>query len=141
MLLVDANVLLYAVNADGPNHAIARDWLDRALGGREPVALAWTVLLSFLRVSTRAGVFPRPLDVAEATRVVEGWRAQPPVVPLDPGARHLDLLHGLLHEVGTAGNLVADVHLAALALEHGAEIVSFDRDFGRFHGLRWRLPG
>lgn len=140
MQLVDANVLLYAVNADVPQHEPARGWLDGALGGAEPVGFAWVVLLAFLRLATHSGVFPRPLTLEDAADVVELWLEQPAAVAVHPTARHLGLLRGLLAESGAAANLVNDAHLAALALEHGAEIVSFDRDFGRFAGVRLRVP-
>jgi uncharacterized protein len=138
--LVDANVLLYAVNEDAPHHPAANAWLDGALAGREPVGFAWVVLLAFLRLSTRAGLFTRPLTTEEATGVVELWLAQPAAIVVHPSERHLGLLRGLLTTTGTAANLVGDAHLAALALEQGAEIVSFDRDFERFEGVRRRAP-
>ncbi|MGH3048597.1 MAG: type II toxin-antitoxin system VapC family toxin [Gaiellaceae bacterium] len=140
MQLVDANVLLYAVDPDLPQHEAARGWLGEALAALEPVGFAWVVLLAFLRLSTHAGVFPRPLQVDEATGVVERWLSQPPALVVQPTGRHLALLRGLLAGSGSAANLVNDAHLAALALEHDAEIVSFDRDFARFEGVRWRSP-
>lgn len=140
MRLVDANVLLYAVNEDAVHHSAARRWLDDALNGSEALALPWISLLAFLRLSTRAGVFPRPLPLAEAGSIVEAWLRRPPVITPDPGPRHLAVLAGLLRSAGDAGNLVNDAHLAALAIEHGAVLVSFDRDFGRFEGLRWEVP-
>jgi toxin-antitoxin system PIN domain toxin len=139
--IVDANVLLYAVNTAAPRHAQARAWLDGALAGREPVGFAWTVLLAFLRLTTHPAVFPRPLAVGEATEIVRAWLAQPAAIVVDPTPRHADLLAGLLAEAGTAANLVGDAHLAALALEHDAVVVSFDADFGRFAGLRRETPG
>lgn len=141
MKLVDANVLLYAVNQDAPNHAVARRWLDRALGGAEPVGFTWVVLLAFLRLTTRAGLFPRPLSVDEAIAVLQAWLSRPLAVVVEPTPRHLDILSGILRESGTAANLVTDAHLAAIAVEHGAEICSFDADFSRFRGVRWRPPG
>jgi uncharacterized protein len=138
--LPDANVLLHAVNRSGVEHDAARSWLEASLGGSEPVAFAWVALLAFLRLSTRRGLFPRPLDAAAATAYVEQWLAQPPATVVHPTGRHLDVLRGLLLSAGTAGNLTMDAHLAALALEHGAELWSFDRDYARFEGLRWRLP-
>lgn len=141
MRLVDANVLTYAVNEDAPLHARSRGWLDEALRGTEPIGFAWTVLLAFLRLTTRPGLFPRPLTTDEATGVIEAWLGRPMAVVVEPSPRHLPLLRGLLAGTGTAANLVGDAHLAALALEHGAVICSFDADFSRFEGVRWRRPG
>ena len=141
MLLIDANVLLYAVNERAHEHAVARDWVREALAGGEAVAFAWAVLLAFLRLSTHPAVFGRPLSVAQAAEAVERWLQSPPAVAVEPSRRHLPLLRGLLERAGTAGNLVGDAHLAALALEHGATVVSFDRDFERFEGLSVRRPG
>lgn len=140
MRLVDANVLLHAINAQAREHEAARSWLTAALAGTEVVGLAWAVLLAFLRVSTHPAIFPRPLQADQAAGAVEAWLGSPQAVLVEPTRRHLSLLGGLLRETGTAGNLVGDAHLAALALEHDATVVSFDRDFGRFEGLRWRLP-
>ena len=140
MMIVDANVLIYAVNEDAPHHRVARKWLDAALAGTEPVGLSWTVLLAFLRLTTRPGLFPRPLTVEEAAGVVESWLERSAAVTIEPTTRHLSILRGLLGELGTGANLVGDAHLAALALEHGAEIVSYDADFGRFEGVRSRRP-
>jgi uncharacterized protein len=141
VLVVDANVLLYAVNRRASEHDPTRDWLARALSGQEAVAFAWTVVLAFLRLSTHPAVFPHPLSAAQSTAVVEHWIESPPAVAIEPTRRHLPLLAGLLVQAGTAGNLVGDAHLAALALEHDATIVSFDRDFARFDGLRIVRPG
>jgi uncharacterized protein len=138
--LVDANVLLYAVNEDSPQHERARTWLDEALGGAEAVGFAWIVLLAFLRLSTRADLFPQPLEAGQALEVVEAWLGARAAVVIHPTARHLDVLAGLLEPVGTAANLVNDAHLAALALEHRATVISFDHDFGRFRGVKWREP-
>lgn len=140
MQLVDANVLLYAVNPASPQHAAARSWLDHSLSESEPVGFAWTVLLAFLRLATSAAVFPRPLATADAVGVLRDWLSQPASLVVEPTARHLDVLAGLLAESGTAGNLVADAHLAALAVEHDAALVSFDADFGRYAGVRWQRP-
>lgn len=136
MLVVDANVLLYAVNRDAPQHRACREWLATALGGRTPVAFAWTVLLGFLRVSTRAGIFARPLTPAEAFDLIDAWLAAPASAIVAPAERHAILLRGLLEALGTGGNLTSDAHLAALALEHGGTVVSCDQDFRRFSGVR-----
>ena len=140
MRLVDANVLLYAVNRASTQHDRSRSWLDRALGGREPVGMAWPVLLAFLRLATHQAVFPRPLATDDAIGVVREWLARPAAIVVEPTARHLDVLGGILLDSGTGGNLVSDAHLAALAVEHAATIVTFDTDFGRFRGVRWETP-
>lgn len=141
MLVVDANVLIHAVNEGSREHTTARDWLRQALFGSEAVAFAWTVALAFLRLSTHPAVFPRPLSAGRAVSILETWLEGPPAVTIEPTRRHLALMSGLLQRAGTAGNLVADAHLAALALEHGATIVSFDRDFARFEGVALHRPG
>jgi hypothetical protein len=138
--LVDANVLLHAVNADAPEHTAAAEWLETGLNGTEPIAFGWVPLLAFVRVGTREGIFPSPMTVAEAFDYIEEWLAQRSSVVLNPGRRHGSLLRGLLASAGTAGNLVGDAHVAALALEHDATVVSFDRDFARFAGVSWRYP-
>lgn len=110
------------------------------LSGTETVGLPWVVLLAFVRLSTRATVFAAPLTAAEALDIVDGWLDQPCVTVVHPGRRHPAVLRELLAEVGTAGNLVTDAHLAALAVEHGAELCSCDADFSRFPGVRWLDP-
>ncbi len=141
MVVVDANVLLYAVDTSSSRHEESLRWLERSLAGTEAVGFAWVVLLAFLRLGTSRSVFPHPLTVEEAASQVEAWLGAPAAVVVEPTPRHAALLGGLLGESGTGGNLVTDAHLAALALEHAAEVVSFDRDFARFSGLRHRLPG
>lgn len=140
MKLIDANVLLYAVNEDAPQHPKARAWLEKTLSGSEPVAFEWTVLLAFLRLSTRSAVFPRPLTPAQAIEIVGSWLDQPCAEVVDAAERHLEVLARLLDPLGTAGNLTADAHLAAIALEYGAELCSCDADFARFPKLRWTNP-
>ena len=140
MKLVDANVLLYAVNEDAPHHEEARAWLDDGLSGNEAVGFAWVVVLAFLRLTTRADLFRRALEFEDAAAVVEQWLAAVPAVVVQPTPRHLELLRGLVQATGVAANLINDAHLAALALEYDATIVSYDRDFGRFAGLRHELP-
>jgi uncharacterized protein len=139
--IVDANVLIHAVNEASTQHEAARSWLDQALGGEETVAFAWSVVLAFLRLTTHPAVFAQPLDPARATAIVRAWTEQPTARLIDPTPRHLALLIGLLAEAGTAANLVNDAHLAALAIEHDAALVTFDADFGRFRGLRTERPG
>ncbi len=140
MVLVDANVLLHAINQRAREHNAAAAWMGAALSGGEAMAFAWTVVLAFLRLSTHPAVFPRPLSASQAAEAIEAWLGAPPAIVVEPTRRHLALVRGLLEQAGTAGNLVNDAHLAALALEHGATIVSFDRDFARFEGLALHRP-
>jgi len=137
--IVDANVLLYAVNRQSIEHKAAHRWLTTALSENEVVGLPWVSLLAFVRLSTSRRIFPSPLSPADALTVVESWLAQPAAVTIEPTTRHLSVLRGLLDQAGTAGNLTTDAHIAALAIEHGATVVTFDRDFERF-GIRVHLP-
>lgn len=139
MKVVDANVLLYAVNSSSAHHDSSRRWLDGALSGADTVGLAWVPLLAFVRLSTKVGLFPSPLTPADALRQVTEWLGAPGAVPVGPTPRHADVLTSLLETVGTGGNLVNDGHLAALAVEHRGTVVSYDSDFGRF-GVTWRTP-
>lgn len=140
MKLVDANVLLYAVNEDARYHDRSREWLDAALSGEDTVAFAWIALLAFLRLATKDELFPRPLALDEAMDRVDAWLAAPPAVVVDPTVEHPRLVRDLLRPLDVGGNLVNDAHLGALAIEHRCEIVSFDNDFDRFEGVRWSPP-
>jgi uncharacterized protein len=141
LVVVDANVLLYAVDTASTHHEQSRSWLDSSLEGAEDVGLAWIALLAFIRIGTNTAILPTPMSVDEVTGQVEVWLGAPAAVVAQPTARHAGLLRGLLRDSGTAGNLTTDAHLAALAIEHGADVVSYDRDFARFAGVRHRLPG
>lgn len=134
-MLVDTNVLLYAVDESSPHHEAARVWLEQRLAGTETVAFAWNALLGFVRLVTNPRVFDSPLDVADALDLVDAWLAQPVAAVVAPTARHAAVLRDLLTPLGTAGNLTSDAHLAALAIEHGAQVCSTDRDFARFAGV------
>jgi uncharacterized protein len=138
--LVDANVLLYAVNEDAERHEASRRWLDGALSGRDTVAFAWIALLAFVRLATKEGLFPAPLSLDEAMDRVDAWVAAAPAVVVEPTVAHAGVVRDLLRGVGVGGNLVNDAHLAALAVEHRCTIVSFDHDFDRFHGIRREAP-
>lgn len=140
MNVVDANVLLYAVNTSAEHHEESRSWLDGALNGADTVGFAWVSVLAFVRLSTKVGLFPSPLPVGAALDRVRAWLAQPTAVVLEPTPRHLDVLAGLLGAAGVGGNLVNDAHLAALALEHRARVITYDGDFGRFAGVSWSSP-
>jgi toxin-antitoxin system PIN domain toxin len=138
--LVDANVLLYAVNSSALHHERSRRWLDGALSGDDTVAFAWVALLAFVRLSTKPTLFPAPLTIDQAMDRVDAWLGSGPAVVVEPTAIHASVVRNLLAPVGSGGNLVNDVHLAALALEHRCAIVSFDNDFGRFADVQWEPP-
>lgn len=136
MLLPDVNVLLCAVNVAAPMHVTARRALEAAYASVGGVGLTWIALLGFVRIGTRSGVFARPLTIEAALQVLRTWLSHPAATVLHPGDRHLEILGRLLLGAGTAGNLSTDAHLAAIAIEHGATLLSFDRDFERFAGLQ-----
>lgn len=135
MILVDANLLIYAVNRDAVRHKQARKWLEQALSGPMEIGLAWIVILAFIRVTTRAGILAKPLHYTQALDWVDSWLNRPQVELISPGDRHWPILRNLLGSTGSAGNLTSDAHLAALAIEYGAEIYSADYDFRRFNGV------
>jgi uncharacterized protein len=136
MILPDVNVWLHAVNAGAAQHGTASAALKQAYQAG-PVALCWPALLGFLRLSTRAGILPRPLAVEQALDVMRAWLAHPASVVVQPSNQHAAVLSGLLLGAGRGGPLVSDAHLAALAIEHGATLLSFDADFAGFAGLRF----
>ncbi|HLI55654.1 MAG TPA: TA system VapC family ribonuclease toxin [Actinomycetota bacterium] len=140
MVLVDANVLLYAANTDARQHVRARAWVEPALNGDEPVGFAWVVVLAFLRIATLPAFAPHPLSVPEAFDLVDEWLAASASVVVEPTFRHAAVLRQLLAGCGTGGNLVTDAHLAALAVEHKARVCSFDRDFARFGDVQCFSP-
>lgn len=140
MILVDANLLLYAYHPRSEHHEASRTWLDGVLSRSELVRFAWQTLWAFLRISTNPRVFERPLTISEAEATVASWLAQPPVGILEPSDRHWDILRGLMREGQTTGPLIMDAVLASIAIEHGATLHTTDRDFSRFPGLSWKNP-
>jgi toxin-antitoxin system PIN domain toxin len=140
LILVDANLLVYASISSFAEHHRAREWLDGRLNGEDRVGLPWPSLLAFLRLVTNSRIFPRPLAMSDAWRQIEAWLACDTAWVPSPGERHAAILARLLAGPGVVGNLVPDAHLAALALEHGLELASNDGDFARFPGLRWTNP-
>jgi uncharacterized protein len=136
VILLDANLLLYAYDASSSLHGEAKRWLEEIFSSPAPVALAWPTLLAFLRIGTHPSVFERPLEIDAATRIVESWLALPQVSLVHPTERHWPILQNLLLRGRCRGALVPDAHLAALAIEHGATLCTTDRDFTRFEGLR-----
>jgi uncharacterized protein len=140
MILPDLNLLVYAYNSDAADHRRARAWWEACLSQTRPVVLPWAVLVGYLRLMTSRSVLVDPFTAREAIGHIRSWLARPNVEILDPGPRHLDLLDSLMHEAQASGNLATDVHLAALAIEHRAELHSNDAEFSRFPGLRWTNP-
>lgn len=140
MKIVDLNVLVYATDSTSARHVVAKPWLDRIMLSPETVGIPESVALGYIRLTTSPHVMQAPLDIRTAAEVVKSWLGRANVAVPAPTPRHYDIVAELLGPLGTAGNLVADAHLAALAIEHGAELCSFDHDFGRFSGLRWVEP-
>ncbi len=140
MILVDANLLIYAYNSSTELHEPARSWLEGTLSGHVPVRLAWSTVHAFLRLTTHPAVFPQPLDMSDAVAIVESWLAQPVVGIVEPGSAYGSILRDLLRHAQVRGALVMDAHLAALAIEHGATLHTTDRDFRRFEGLQVTNP-
>lgn len=139
-MIVDANVLLYAVDDQSHFHIPARTWLDEAMNGVERVGLPWVSLMAFQRIITHSRVTANPLTPADAWSYITDWLDADQVWVPTPGGRHRDILGALLTEGDLRGNLVTDAHLAALAIEYGTSICSFDADFARFDGLHWINP-
>lgn len=140
MILVDANLLVYAHTASSPYHHPSRDWLDMQLNGAARVGLPWPSLLAFLRLVTNPRVRSPHLMMADAWKQVEAWLSCEVTWVPHPTARHAEILGEFLSLPGTGSKLVPDAHLAALAIEHGLVLCSADRDFAGFPGLRWLNP-
>lgn len=140
MILIDANLLLYAYNPSSEHHPAARDWLEAVISREQRIGLSWIVVLAFLRLATTPRIFPEPLTMSEAISIVSSWLARPNVVLLYPTERHWEVLSSLLAVTRTRGRDVTDAHLAALSMEHGATFCTSDRDFARFPGLETLDP-
>jgi uncharacterized protein len=140
VILIDANLLIYAYDRSSPFHEPARRWIERTFSGTEPVRLSWTALLAFVRITTNAKAFTAPLSIEEAVDAVDSWFAQPEVDTLEPGEQHRAILRQLLTEAQVTGPLAMDAHLAALAIEHGATLYTTDGDFELFPGLHFVNP-
>lgn len=139
MILVDTNLLVYAVDASSPFHDAARTWLEDRLNGRGGVGLPWQVLNGFARLVSNPRISPRPMSTGEAWSVVEEWLALDATFTPEPTPRHREIVAGLMPRV-TRADLIPDAHLAALAMEYGLVLCSTDADFDRFPGLSWTNP-
>lgn len=140
MILVDANILLYAYHVRAPQHEASRAWLESVLSGSRFVRFAWVSVWAFLRISTNPRAFELPLSPAEAVAAVSSWLEQPVAGILEPGERHMEVLTRLIADGQASGPLIMDAALAAIAIEHGATLYTADRDFARFPGLDWINP-
>ena len=140
MILPDINLLIYAHNVRAVHHSKALGWWNQCLEGPQGVALAWAVILGFVRITTHPKVFEHPLRVEDALERVEEWLSLPHVYVVDPPQTHFSTWSSLLKGIGTAGNLTTDAHLAALAIDRGLILQTTDADFARFPGLKWNNP-
>jgi len=140
MILVDANILLYAHDAGSAYHASACRWLESTFSGDETVGLPWAVVLAFLRVGTNPRLRKDGPTLDEAVSIIAGWLNRPTIALLNPGEKHWPILRELMTKGQVRGPLVTDAHLAALAIEHGATLATTDRDFARFPGLKFFNP-
>ncbi len=139
MILVDANLLIYAHVKEFAEHSAAREWLDEQLNEQPRVGLPWSSLLAFMRITTNVRVFERPLSIRKAWAQVEAWLSAPASWIPTPGAQHATIFGSLVPLISRP-NLVPDAHLAALAIEHGLTLCSTDGDFARFQELSWENP-
>jgi uncharacterized protein len=140
MILVDANLLIYAIDEQSPYYHSSKIWWDEQLSGTEPVALYWPVIQAFLRITTNPRISPVCLRIEESYTYVESWLSQPCTLLLQPTSSHREIFKKLLTQTQATGNLISDASLAALAIEHGCILCSADGDFARFPGLKWRNP-
>ena len=140
MILIDANLLIYAHVKNLPQHVTAKGWLDKCLNASAPVGLPWPSLLGFLRIVTNPRIFERPESIKDAWKQVKEWLECPSAWIPRPAERHVEILEGLIVDLNITANLVPDAHLAALAIEHGLILCSADGDFGRFPDLKWQNP-
>lgn len=139
MIVVDTNLLVYALDEEAPRHEAARIWLEDRLNGPAGVGLPWQVLSGFVRIVSNPRIFPKPMSIGRAWTEVQAWLALSSTFTPEPTRRHTEILAGLMPSV-TRAELVPDAHLAALAIEYGLVLCSTDADFDRFPGLAWENP-
>jgi hypothetical protein len=140
MILIDANLLIYASDSSLSQHERSRSWLDQQLSGTAPVGLPWQSLLRYLRITTNPRSISRPQKMSDAWTQVQEWLACEPAWTPEPSDRHSETMRGLCASADVFGDLVPDAYLAALALDHGLTLCSNDLDFARFPTLRWFNP-
>jgi toxin-antitoxin system PIN domain toxin len=140
VILSDVNVLVYAYRESAVDHLRFREWLDGVVAAPEPYGVADIVLSGFLRVITHPRIFDPPASLEQALGFCEFLRNHPNAVLVNPGPNHWKIFTDLCVRARTIGGLVSDAYLAALAIESDCEVITTDRDFARFPGLRWRHP-
>ena len=140
MILLDVNLLVYAHDATSKHHSQARQWWEDQLNGSQMIGLSWVALLGFIRLLTHSRIYENPYSPAEVLAIVGTWLEQPHVRIIHPSEGHFRLLANMIDQIGTAGNLTTDAHLAALAIERGLILQTTDADFARFPGLKWNNP-
>ena len=140
MILIDANLLIYSIDSSSPHHSGAKGIIERLFSSTERIGLPWIVILAFLRVTTNPRAVLRPISAEQAIGFVDSWLDCPNAELVGPGSNHWPILRNLLRSTGTAGNLISDAHVAALAVERGCDIYSADHDFARFPGIRHVNP-
>lgn len=141
MIIPDINLLVYAYNADSPHHEAAKPWFENAMNSKEETTgFLWAVILGFLRIMTNPKVLVRPMYFGEAIHYTQSWLIRPNTTIINPGPRHLDILRGIMKDIGTAAALMTDAHIAATAIECQGIVYSNDTDFSRFSGLKWVNP-
>lgn len=140
MILIDANLLIYAHNTDAEKHERSREWLRAVFQEPHSIRFSWDTIQAFLRITTHTRIFAAPLPITEAVSIVSDWLSYPGVGILEPGPRHWNIFSRLMIDAQARGPLISDAHLAALAMEHGATLCTTDRDFTRFDGLKLLNP-
>ena len=140
MIVVDANLLIYAYDLDSAHHKKSLSWLEELLSGVEAVGLPWQSVSAFLRVITNRRLPGTRVTLEQAVQVVDEWLQQPNVQVLVPADQHWSVLRQMILEGRASGPLVSDAEIAAITIEQGAVLHTTDRDFARFPGLRWKNP-
>ena len=140
MILPDVNVLVYAFRGGAPRHSEYKSWLDDVLSGDQAYAVCDLVLSGFIRILTHPSIFDPPVPLKSTLDFVQVVRSQPHAAVVSPGPAHWDIFTNLCRKTAARGNHVTDTYLAALAIESGSELITEDRDFSRYPGLRWRHP-
>ena len=140
MILPDINLLIYAHDETSKHHSRAKQWWEDQLNGSQMIGLSWVTLLGFIRLLTNPRIYQNPYSSSEILAIVKTWLEQPQVKIIHPSEQHFTLLANLIEQIGTAGNLTTDAHLAALAIERGLILQTTDADFARFPGLKWNNP-